>query len=650
MSFFNKWRNKKRQDTVWPHPSHPPAAFAPALLNGVSDTIDVISPDGLYFPDWQELLEQKRGYVQVNSRRFTRVFQVKQHPSQVFMGYLNDFYSIGDVDISVHVYPGDPDQDVQDLTELIIKLETSMYTNNGKHSTKDAIVEASLRDTMVLRDNVSLNRDRLIYNSVYISVSAETQDELNKVSEEVERLAGRKMMRIVETFLEEDLGFLSVAPAGINAIEDNHSNFDLGASTALFPFDSPELTHPNGTFLGRNWHTGAPIFFNNFIGGNTLPAIHMNVIGRTRSGKSTFCKVLIARDACRGIITWVFDPDGEYGDVIRRVGGQEVKLWPGRFCGFNFCDIEPDDLENSNHLLAKIEEVKGVLLYMMERDGQFPITPEEESLLEQSIRREYETRGITDDPKSLMEKDTRPGAVGYQKKKMPTISSIAERLSEIGGSMVERMVTRLIPYRAEGTLGMFDGQTEIDLKGVPAVSFNLKALDALPRLKPLAMHILQTYTWEYFVKQDTQLQKRVLFDEAWLFTKMISSLTFFEQMSRRAAKRNCTFTLASQNFREFTKTNEGKVVLAQAGVSLLFQQHPSDLKEIQGLWDLPEGQIDFIRRLQQGDCLMRIGEQATAMHVEVMPYEQAFVFTTAGEWGAAPEGGSVPEGEEEHAS
>ncbi|GIM48454.1 hypothetical protein DNHGIG_40030 [Collibacillus ludicampi] len=628
-ALFKRKRNKTDRG------NEPAVTNRPSLLSGISDTVDVISPDGLFFPDWRELLEKKRGYIQTNGRRYTRIYQILQHPSQVYMGYLNDLYSIGDVDVSIHVFPGDPDEDVQELTDLLIKLETTLYAADGRQTSKDALIEKSLMDTRDLRDNISLNRDRMFYVSTFISVSALTLEELDRKSEELERLAGRKMMRIGETFLEEDLGLIAASPSGVNPIVENHSNFNLAAGTALFPFDSPELTHPNGTFLGRNWHTGAPVFFNNFIGGNELPAIHMNVFGRTRSGKSTFVKLLISRDACRGIITWVFDPDGEYGDVMDRIGGKEIKLMPGKFCGFNFCDVETDEVEQINHLLSKIEEVKSVLLYMMEQDGRFPLTPEEESLLHQAIQEEYEEKEITDDPDSLWEEDPRVGAVGLRKKEMPTISSIHQRLQSYGKG-ANRMVTRLIPYLRGSAMGIFDGQTDVSLDQFPAVSFNLKALDTLQKLRPLAMHILQNYTWENFVKRRLHLKKRVVFDEAWLFTKIPQSLNFFEQLARRAAKRNTTLTLATQNIREFTRSDEGKVVLAQAGVTLLFQQQRSDLRAIQELWELPDGQVEFIRRLNVGDALMRMGEQATAIHVEPTPYEEEFVFTTAGEWGVAP--------------
>lgn len=626
-----------------------------SILSGVSDVVDIISPDGLYFPDWEELLDKKQGYIQTGGKRFTRIFQVKQFPSQIYMGFLNDFYSMGDCDISIHSHPGDPDMDVDELTKLLVKLETTYHTKSGKHSSNDAVVEASFADTKVLRDNISLNRDRLFYISVFISISAESLEELNKKTEDIERIAGQKMMRIAECFLEEDAALTASAPMAVNPIEDNHSNFDLGAATSLFPFDSPELTHPNGTYMGLNYHTGTPIFFNNFIGGKELPVSHTGRFGQTRSGKSTANKVEIARDATRQIRTWVYDPEGEFGETMRTIGGKEVIFRPGEFCGINFFDIEPDELENRNHLISKIEEVKSVLIDMMERRDdnehtEFPISPEEDALLELAVRNEYARIGITDDPDSLYEADSRPGMVGYKKKPSPDISSLHAQLEKIERENIGdtvRMRTRLIPWLRTGTMGMFDGQTTVDLYDT-GVSFNLSALDSLKRVKPIGMKILQFITWEYFIKRELHIKKRLLQEEAWLFTKLKGCLEFQEELARRAAKRNCTFTVSSQNFREFTKTEQGKVVLAQLGVLYIFRQSRSDLRAMQELWDLPEGQIDFVRKLTQGECLMKFADKATGLIVDVLPIEEPFAYTDAGQWGTKDsEVGEVDNHEEE---
>ena len=85
-------------------------------------------------------------------------------------------------------------------------------------------------------------------------------------------------------------------------------------------------------------------------------------------------------------------------------------------------------------------------------------------------------------------------------------------------------------------MGLFDGESEINLKDARLINFDISGLEER-FLRPFAMHVILSWVWEEFVKGDKDSQKIVVVDEAWLSLKYKDSTDFLENMARRARKR-----------------------------------------------------------------------------------------------------------------
>ena len=573
---FGRLQKKKQQD------SKGEAKYT--LAGGVPDLRDLAAPDGVKITD---------SYVQVGPDRFVRAFYVTQVPSSVFVGWLDDLYNIGDVDVSIHLYPGNNREVIEELSIKINDLMATQILDEKRGDfTNASLTRATLEDAWQLREEIQTNRNKMFYVTILFTVAAESLEELERKSRVAEEMLGGRAIHIRQAFLRQDEALKSVSPIGVNKIVDVYRNFDLGASTALMPFNCADMAHEGGVFLGVNLNTGAPVL------------------------------------AYHGFKTLYIVPEGEYGEMTEELGGINIKLSPEKSGYLNPFDLELDEDGGKEYvnLKEKVADLKGLISVMIEGSRE-KMTPEELVLVEDCLFEEYHERGITNDPKSLYEKQNiiRDGVytTGYVKKSMPTLSSFYERL-KTKGPKVERLLLLLKPYLKDGSMGLFDGESEINLKDARLINFDISGLEER-FLRPFAMHVILSWVWEEFVKGDKDSQKIVVVDEAWLSLKYKDSTDFLENMARRARKRKCSLCVATQNFKEFTNIPQGVAILSNIGTKIFMQQNPEEIDDVTNTFKLSDGQRSFLEKAGIGEAIIAAGKQVAAVLFTPTEFEKRYV-------------------------
>lgn len=586
-----------------------------AVSSGVLNLNDIIAPSGLLFtPD----------HARVGSERYVRSFYVTAVPSQVMVGWLDDLYAFGDVDVALHLEPVDEFQVINNLTDKITELEAQLMLDekSGSHRNVSLLQEAA-RDAWQLRAEIQTNRNKMYWVTIVFSVAAPDLETLNRASKVVQERMGGRAIHVRDAFLRQSEGLKSVVPLNQNFVKDIKRNFDLGAATALFPFAGADLAHPGGVFLGVNMITGAPVFYNSFIGPPVLTNQHMGVIATSGAGKTTLIRLLTARSAIQGVRTLVLDPEGDYKLLCEIAGGVYVPLISGQPSGINPFDIDP--MDNLVNISEKVADIKGLVRVMIQGVGG-ELSPEENIILEDVLRQEYESKGITEDPASLytMESALKDGMyqAGKVKKQMPTLTSLWERLDTLG-KKTERLCLLLKPYLRGSSLGIFDCETKVNLAGAPIIVFDLYRLEE-NFLRPFAMHVVLDWVWETWVKADRE-PKRLICDEAWLFLKYRDTMAFLENLARRGRKRNCSLCVATQRFGEFKRSEEGQSVISNLDTLVLMQQNAEEIDSVAEVFKLSDGQKSFLRKVGVGEALIRAGKQVAACQVIASEEEWAFI-------------------------
>lgn len=501
------------------------------LFKRVPTVVEMISPDGY-------LIE--KDYLKVG-KKFFRLYVLLDFPQAVYVGWLEDAKLLGNVDISVHVAPVDARDAVNQLTKKITQYQSQYMLDEQKGSIYElGLLRKAVQDLEGLRENIQMNRDKLYYVTVIVSVSADSLEELDKSSKILEEVLAGKSIRARRMFLRQSEAFKSFVPILENRCEDLSRNFNTGAAASLFPFASPEFSHKKGIPLGVNLFTGSPVIFDNFIGPPFMTNYNLGIFATSGAGKSFLVKLLSMRGALLGIRTVFVDPDREYNRLVQKMGGSIVKISTDAENIINPFDLEEEEDEGGAKyvdIIQKISEIKALVGMIVEGVMKDRISAEELAAVEEAAREEYEARGINKDPGSLyVENAVEDGAFYFKKKKeMPTLSSFVERLKK--NPRGERIAAVLKPFLKGGTLGIFDGQTNVSLKDSYLVNFDI--FDIKDQfLRTYAMYVITNWVWEKFVKKDVKQKKRVVVDEAWMFMKYKDTAYFLENLSRRARKRN----------------------------------------------------------------------------------------------------------------
>jgi len=591
-----------------PEPA-PSTKIERSIAGSAPGPLDVIAPDGIRIED---------DFMRVGDR-FLRVYAITMLPSMIQVGFLDRLYSTGDIDVSIHIHPGDLREVVNELTRKITALESQRILEERRGDIMNqGILNRAVEDAWRLRDSLQTNQDRVFFVTILFTIGADSQNELDRISRDIEESLAGQAVHVRRLFLRQDYGFKSVTPCGENQIPDIYRTFNSGAVSALFPFTTADLSHTGGVLLGVNGYTNAPVFFDPYNNNN----YNMAILATSGAGKTFFMKMFTARSALHGVRTVLIDPEGEYEALTRQLGGVYVRFDPDSHAVINPFDVEADNETGLLGLRSKYLELKGLFSAISEMSGCGPVRGGDAAVLEDAIRSLYEEIGITDDPASLNEPIPASQGVGTQRKDMPTISGLCARLAALGA--VE-LAQALKPLTKGGTVDIFDGQSMVRPGDAVVTCFDVSRLDE-KFLRPIAMHITLAWIWEKFIKRgDRQIRKRVVVDEAWKFMKYKESADFLEEMARRARKRKAGLCIASQSQQEFMESPQGRALVSNSETVVLMRQHSSHLDEMQAIFGLPDGQREILRQLPVGAALLRIGTSATVVRFEATERERIFL-------------------------
>lgn len=586
------------------------------------DTIPVSVPQlsQLFAPD---RVEEYEDYIKIDDM-YCRVLVVDVLPELLCFGWFNNITTIGGVTVSVTLHPY-TQKEANDRVARWLTILGSDLQLARKHgeTTKIGALETKYAFYYQLLTDINLRRNNIIAATVTIMITAPSYPELVHKCNQVKDMLGAT--RAVTMYYRQLEGFISILPFIKINLKEVH-DVTVANAACLSPLISSDFTHPSGIYFGVN-ETGSPVFLDLFIGSPRLYGPHMFITGASRTGKSYTVKGVTARSMAHGISVVIIDPEGEYRQLVKSLGGVLIKFKPNMKCMFNIFDIEPEEDEDTGRLYidiaGKAEDICHLISSIIEAQTGEKITAEERALAERAVRDEYLSRGIDENPDSIYLPEgrvTEDGVyVGKSYKEMPTISSYVKRLENMGA---KRLANILQPFCKGGGMGFFDGQSIGKFYDNQLVVFDVSGLKTEFQ-RMYAMYVMVSWVWEKFVKKSKK-RKRVVVDEAWLMMRHPDTAKFLSDMARRGAKYNTSLMVASQSFREFT-TKEGQVLMAQCDTKFFLKMQHNDARELGELFKLPKGVIDRIETFQPGQGILKAGLESAIVSFKGFPFEEHFL-------------------------
>jgi type IV secretory pathway VirB4 component len=577
-----------------------------AFLTGINTLRDLIAPSSLEFHSSYFRLGTKYG----------QTLYVYGYPRQLYTGWLSSLINADEVlDISMFIYPVETEVIMKNLRRKVTQLEASMSINSEKGRTRDPSLEAAYQDAEELRDQLQLGAEKFFRFGFYITLYADSLDELNFVRNKVETMLGQQLIFSKVASAQQEQGLNATVPQMSDHLQIRR-NMNTGAISTSFPFTSADLTQENGVLYGVNMHNNGLVIFDRF----TLENANMVVFAKSGAGKSFTVKLEALRTMMMGSDVIIIDPENEYQKLSDAVGGSYIRLSLNSDTRINPFDLPRviDSDEADIALRANIITLHGLLRLMLggtSRGQQIGLSPAEEADLDQALIDTYARAGITSDP---LTHNSTP----------PTISNLYDTLVHMGGTGPQ-LAQRLRKYTTGTFAGIFSQQSNININN-PMVVFNIRDLE--DDLRPVAMYIVLSHVWN-IVRTD-QRKRMLIVDEAWQLMQYDDSANFLFSLAKRARKYYLGLTTISQDVEDFMGSKMGRAIVSNSSMQLLLKQSSSAVDVLSDVFKLTEEERKRLANFPVGQGLFFAG--SNHVHIQVIASDTEHQLITTSPSNKAP--------------
>lgn len=560
------------------------------LAAGMISIKDIIAPPAI---------EVDFDYIKIGNMYY-RTFFVIGYPRFVGANWLAPLINFDHtMQVSMLHYPV-PSKDILDnLRRKIGEMEATIQSDMQKQKVIDPSVKVALEDALQLQDQLVKGAERFFQFGLYITIPAETIEELNTISKQVESMLGSLLIISKPATLLQEQAFVTTMPIGIDKINVTR-NMDTTSLATTFPFTSSELTANEGIVYGLNEHNGSLIIFDRF----TMENANMVIFAKSGAGKSYMVKLEALRHMMFGTEVIAIDPENEYKTLCDTVGGQYINFSLNSGQVINPFDLAGIYEEGENELGLKILSLHTLFRIVM---GQ--LTPSEDALLDRALINTYKMKGITPDPST-------------QRRTPPLMEDLYKALMGMEENEARSLASRLEKFIRGSMMGIFNSQSNVDLKNQLTV-FSIRDLE--DELRPIAMYMIIDYIWTK-IKRD--MKRRILIvDEAWYMIKYPDSAMALFSIAKRCRKYYLGLTTITQDIEDFLNSDYGRAIVTNSSIQILLKQSPAAVPKIGETFFLSEGEKHFLLSTDVGEGLFFAGPNHVAMRVIASPDEHKIITT-----------------------
>ena len=521
------------------------------------------------------------------------------------------------------------------IVQNAMRKNTLKTTSNDVNDTVQA--EENIQDVVELLSNLRKNREPLLHCSVFIELKASSLDALKELQSDINMELSRSKIEVEKLTLRQKEGFLSVIPMGSNQFGAQFERVLPASSVAnLYPLNFSGKTDPKGLYIGRDkYGTNILVDFDRRAEDKTTSNIL--ILGNSGQGKSYLMKLILTNIRESGKRVIVLDPDHEYEDLCRNLGGCYIDFMSGEYIinplepkawseGEREVDKEsPEAFRRVTRLSQHIAFLKDFFHTYNEDFQQRHL-----ATIEILLKKLYSRFSITDSTDF-----TRLFPDDY-----PTLSDFYEICEEELNTYDPK---QNLPYTRdivrEITLGInsmcigaeskyFNGTTNItDDK---FLCFGVKGLmDTNKKLKDVMLFNILSYMSNKLLGEGFTAAS---IDELYLFLTNKTAIEYIRNAMKRVRKKESTMILASQNIEDFLIPGIKEMTKPLFSIPThQFMFHPGQInpKEFMDALQIEPSEYELIKYPERGTCLYRCGNERYLLQVKAPAYK-AELFGTAG--------------------
>src|SRR3989344_1594589 len=564
---------------------------------GVQKMLDLISPSGMEIQPKEVLLNDL----------YTRTLFVYNWPSFIFPNWISQLINFSTkLDIAHFIYPTSNKAIMKMLRKKVAELRSSIRMLEQRGIVRDPALEAALQDAEELRDLLARGREKLFQFGMYVTLYADSDEKLKKLQTDIESLLCGKLVLTKPATFQMEHGWNSTLPLCLDELEINR-NMNTSPLATSFPFSSSDLTDDHGILYGINRHNESLVIFDRF----DLPNANANVFATSGAGKSFAVKLEILRSLMFGTEVLVIDPENEYVELCKTVGGSFIPMSLQSQFRINPFDlpaaVRGDEAESGESLRGAVINLHGLFKLMLGT-----LTPAEDGVLDKAILDTYALKGIslqTPNPETI---------------DPPTMHDLVDVLMTTQGG--ENMAKTLQKYTEGSFAGLFDQRTNVEL-GKQMIVFQIRDLEE--QLRPIAIYIVLNFLWN---RIRTELKKRILVsEEAWNLMQHEDPARFLYGIVKRARKYYLGVTTITQDIDDFVESPYGKPIITNSSLQMLMKQSPATVDALQKLFYLTDGEKYVLLNSDVGQGILFAGYKHVAAEIIASPEESALITTKPSE-------------------
>lgn len=588
MSFFTFFNKKAKTNQAQQPNTDKKQQQLQQLAKGLTSVEDIIAPPSI---------EVDFSYVKIGSLYYKTLF-VADYPRFVDASWLDPLINFNHpLTISMFIDPVDGKGVLDDLKRKIGEMEAEIQTDLQKGKIANISTQIQLEDARDLQEQLAKGAERFFQFGLYITVSATEEKILNTVTKRVQSALGSLLIISKPTTLQMEEAFKTTLPSAKDYLKIQR-NMDTTSLATTFPFTSSELTDNKGIMYGINAHNDSLIVFDRF----SLENANTVVFAKSGAGKSYFVKLEALRSMFFDTEVIVIDPESEYQDLCKTIGGERIDFSFNSPSQINPFDLSQVYEEGENELGQKIISLHSLFKIIM---GE--MNPIEEAILDKALVLTYKQKGITPDPKT-------------QKNEPPLIEDLYKVLIGMEDARAESLAARLEKYIKGSLQGIMDKRSNINLNNQFTV-FDIKELSN--ELRPIAMFMILDYIW---TKVRKDLKRRILIvDEAWYMMTHPDSALFLYGMAKRARKYYLGVSTISQDVEDFLGTDMGKAIVTNSSIQVLMKQSTAAIDKLATTFYLSQGEKNLLLSAGIGEGLFFAGSNHVAMRVVASPEEHKLI-------------------------
>lgn len=457
----------------------------------------------------------------------------------------------------------------------VLEMQQNDRLKNGK--VRDQQIDKNMDEVMSFIEELVHEAEKGIVYSLYLELEANDEGKLAELHKQLQNISSAMDLTFNQYTFGQKQAFKNFLPFTIDHLGENRI-LQSTAVSYLMPFVSKQLQDPEGILMGVNAYNDSLVFIDPFTSRNN----NVNIFGVSGSGKSVASKTLMSRLYMRGVQILAIDPEGEYVNLAKALGGEVIQF--SRENGINPFFINSS---KENDILDHISTLKTFFKFFIPKDHY------DGALLDETLIKLYDSG-------------------------TPDFENFLELLGE-------NQMQKDLGVLSTGSLrGIFNSKRKLELDN-DIIILDLHDLKKDEKREP-AMYLLTSLIWNLVNKNNNK--KRMLFiDEAHKLLVDQDVAIFYRELVKQARKRNVGVVSITQDVEDFLHNEYGKAIITNSETKILLKQSYAALSEIGSIYPMTDEEKQQLGHLGIGEVILFRENEHIRLNIIVLPFEKPLTFT-----------------------